>query len=280
MVNLIKPNNLEEALEYVSKKNMILFSGGTDLMIRHRARAGIRPDFKEDVLYIADLLELKSIHITKELLEIGAEVTMADILDHPDIPEYIKAPFAQVGSVAIRNKATLGGNIVNASSAGDILGMLYALDAKIICQSKHQAVWRIPIENFIVGPRKTSLKSDEMVIGVEIPLQNIDRFTFVKVGARAANAISKLSMYGAIVFQDDQVTDLRIAFGAMGPTIIRNREVELKILSLDQKESSIQAAILYERLLKPIDDLRSSKTYRKQVALNLLTDFIEKELIR
>jgi len=280
MVNLIKPKNLEEALEYVSKKNRILFSGGTDLMIRHHARAGIRPDFKEDVLYLADLLELKTIQITKRSLEIGAEVTMADILTHPEIPEYVKAPFAQVGSVAIRNKATLGGNIVNASPAGDTLGMLYALDAKIICQSKLQGIWHIPIENFILGPRKTSLKPDEMVIGVEIPLPNIDRFTFIKVGARAANAISKLSLYGAVVFQGDQVTDLRIAFGAMGPTIIRNREAELKILSLDPKRRSKQAAVLYERLLNPIDDLRSSKTYRKQVALNLLTDFIEKELNR
>lgn len=278
MVKLIRPHDLAQALDLLSENKLIVFAGGTDLMIRHRATAGTLPDFKEDILLIDDLGELKTIKVNKETLEIGAGVTMAEILVHSELPDWIKAPFAQVGSVAIRNKATLGGNIVNASPAGDTLGMLYALDAKVICRSKQRGEVRYPIDRFILGPRRTLLKPDELVIGLEIPNQPELRFGFKKVGARAANAISKLSFYGASVFNGEKLVDIRIAFGAMGPTIIRHRQAELTLLSTDPKLRGKEALRLYEPLLVPIDDLRSSRNYRKQVALNLLNDYIEREL--
>jgi CO/xanthine dehydrogenase FAD-binding subunit len=280
MDKLIRPHDLAQALDLLSENKMLVFAGGTDLMIRHRATAGTLPDFKQNVLYIADLNELKTIRINSKFLEIGACVTMAEILAHPELPDTIKAPFVQVGSVVIRNKATLGGNIVNASPAGDTLGMLYALDAKVITRSKLHGEVRIPIENFILGPRRTTLKDDELVIGIEIPVQPVTSFVFKKVGSRAANAISKLSFYGASVYYGKQLVDVRIAFGAMGPTIIRHRQAELLLVNTDPNLRSKEALHLYEALLSPIDDLRSSKHYRKQVALNLLTDFIERELNR
>ncbi len=280
MVKLIKPHDLAQALDLLSENKMLVFAGGTDLMITHRATAGTLPDFSEDVLFIAELNELKTIKINSACLEIGACVTMADILAHPDIPDSIKMPCEHIGSVAIRNTATLGGNIINASPAGDALGMLYALDAKVICRSKHRGEVRYPIERFILGPRKTVLKHDELVLGIEIPDQPNLQFCFKKVGARAANAISKLSFYGACVFNGKELVDLRIAFGAMGPTVIRDRQAEFMLLNTEPNFRGKEARRLYEALLSPIDDLRSSKHYRKQVALNLLTDFIEREHYR
>jgi len=274
MVNLIKPLDLNDALDHLSQKKMIVFAGGTDLMIRHRALAGRLPAWPYDVLYIADIQALKEITIDDEQISIGACVTMAELLNHPKIPHFIKRPLMEIGSPAIRNTATLGGNIGNASPAGDALTMLVALDALILLRSKRNGERKVPIREFLTGPKQTSLKEDELIIKIMIPNTDFHVLYYKKVGARNANAITKLSLYA---LTDQHNRDIRIAFGSMGPKIIRDRESELALLKADPKERVALALERYGQLLMPVDDVRSTKRYRKQVALNLLKDFMERE---
>jgi len=278
MVNLIVPRNLTDALERMSKQKFTVFAGGTDLMIKRRSPTkGLQ--FDQDVLLISDLKELKIISVQENSITIGAAATISEILAHPSVPDLIKAPLSQIGSVAIRNKATLGGNIVNASPAGDALPMLVALDAKVICKSKLRGEFKVAIDTFITSPGKTVLKPDELVTGIAIPQTDFNVFSYVKVGARKANAISKLSFFGAANFNMNRVVDVRFAFGAMGPKVIREPLFELDLINTTYLYMPDVALPKYERVLNPIDDLRSTQAYRKKVALNLLEDFIKKELI-
>lgn len=279
MVNLIVPRNLTDALERMSKQKYTIFAGGTDLMIKRRSPTkGLQ--FDQDVLLISELKELKIISVQENSITIGAAATISEILAHPSVSDLIKVPLSQIGSVAIRNKATLGGNIVNASPAGDALPMLVALDAKVICKSKLRGEFKVAVDTFITSPGKTVLKPDELVIGIAIPQTDFNVFNYVKVGARKANAISKLSFFGAANFNMDQVIDVRLAFGAMGPKVIREPFCELELTRCKVKTWPDVVRPMYDHLMNPIDDLRSTKAYRNEVAMNLLEDFIKKELIR
>ena len=104
-------------------------------MVKHRALAGTLPSFRKDIMLIGHLSELKGISVSADAAHIGAASTLADILAEPLLPEYVKLPIAGIGSPAIRNIATIGGNICNASPAGDSLCMLYALDAVLVIAS-------------------------------------------------------------------------------------------------------------------------------------------------
>ena len=279
MVNLIIPHNLNDALERMSKQKLTIFAGGTDLMIKRRTQS-LGLQFDHDVLLISELKELKTIIADGSSLFIGAAATISEILAHPKIQDLIKAPLREIGSVAIRNTATLGGNIVNASPASDVLPMLVALDARVVCRSKLRGEFKIAVELFITSPGRTMLKQDELVTGIAIPMTDFNVFSTVKVGARKANAISKLSFFGAASFNMDKVIDVRIAFGAMGPKVIRDPIIEYNLVNTKLKYWLDMALPAYGALLNPIDDLRSTRAYRKEVALNLLEDFIKKELIR
>ena len=275
MVKVIRPLDLDEALDCLSQKKMIVFAGGTDLMIRYRALAGSLPDWPQDVLYIADLDALKTIAIDHETISIGSCVTISEILNHPMIPKIIKRPLMEIGSLPIRNSATLGGNLCNASPAGDALTMLVALDAVVVTRSKQWGEKTRPVSDFIIGPKQTRLKEDELVIRIIIPNEHFRVLYYKKVGARNANAITKLSIYA--LAKDRELTDLRIAFGAMGPKIIRDRACEMALIQAEPNERIALSLQRYGDLLTPIDDVRSTKGYRKQVALNLLKDFMERE---
>lgn len=279
MVNMIVPRNLNDALERMSRQKLTIFAGGTDLMIKRRSQSG-GLQFDHDVLLISELQELKTIYANETTLIIGAAATISEILAHPNVPDLFKDPLREIGSVAIRNTATLGGNIVNASPASDVLPMLVALDARVICRSKMRGEFKIAIDTFITSPGRTVLRQDELVTGIAIPMTDFNVFSYVKVGARKANAISKLSFFGAASFNMDKVIDVRFAFGAMGPKVIRDPIIEMNLVHIAMDRWLDEALPAYGALLNPIDDLRSTKAYRKEVALNLLEDFIKKELIR
>lgn len=278
MVKFITPKTVDEALTLIAKEPLTIVAGATDQLIKTKVLAQTKPDFPHDVLYLGNLEELKMIDINKDKIVLGSAVTFTEILDHPDLPELIKRPCREIASPAIRNQATIGGNLVNASPSGDALTMLYALDATVIVRSLAHGQRLIPIETFITGPKKTCLKTDELVIGVQIPSPSFNHLYYRKVGARSANAITKVSLYAVALTENGTLKDLRLAFGAVGPTIMKNREIEKTILDADPQDRLKLAMNEFDALIHPIDDVRSTQSYRKQVAMNLLEDAIKKEL--
>lgn len=268
MVRAYRPESLDEALALLGSREMAVMAGGTDLMVKYRARAGTLPSFKKDVLLVGHLDQLKGISLKGGLLRIGAATSMEDILRSGDIPEYVKGPIRQIGSPAIRNMGTLGGNICNASPAGDSLTMLYALDAILEIASAGTSR-SCRIDEFIVGPGRNMLASGEIVKCVIIPIGAFNRYFYRKAGQRRANAIAKVSFYGLVDVADGKPRDVRMALGAVAPVVVRSRRAEELLCA----GASARAREELLRSVVPIDDVRSTMDYRRTVAENLINSF-------
>lgn len=281
MVKAYRPVNLSEALEIRSKEKTIIFAGGSDLMVKHRTWSGVAPDFPYPLLLIGHLEQLQGISVNNNTLKIGAACTLTQILNDRKIPDYIKLPISQMASPSIRNIGTIGGNICNSSPAGDTLPMLYALEARLEIQTKN-STYSVDIADFITGPGQNKLKPDEILSQINIPLPDYNCCFYRKVGSRKANSISKLSFFGLAHTTASHMHEVRIAMGAVSPTVIRSLEAEtlLKGINCSQIPQLLNSILAcYTNLLNPIDDLRSTKEYRKKAALELLKYFLVKELV-
>lgn len=276
MVEGYYPDTFEEALKILNEKEVIVYAGGTDLMVRNKNAASLLPKFNRDLLYVGNIKELREIKSLANAIEIGAACTLSSLLRKKEIPEILKESIRQIASPAIRNIGTIGGNICNASPAGDTLPILYALDAKLRLTSENSSR-EVNIEDFILGPRKVSLNQNELLESIIIPNSKFNKTYYEKVGARKASAISKLSFIGLANTEDEKIMDVRIAFGAVGPTVVRVKVAEDIILgqNLEDIRNNIdKIKELYSEKINPIDDQRSTAEYRKKVALRLIQYFL------
>ncbi|MBN1622796.1 MAG: FAD binding domain-containing protein [Clostridia bacterium] len=271
MVKSFIPGTYEEALELLDKNEMILMAGGTDLMVKKRNWAGLSPLFDKDVLFISELRELKYIRKSGGFIHIGAMTTLEDILVHRETPEILRKAVLLMASPGIRHIATLGGNIGNASPAGDSLPVLYILDAKIVIDGKGTERM-VPIEEFILGPGKVYLESREMIKEIVINDVRFDMIHYEKIGGRKSDAISKISFAGGISYKKGRIDEFRCAFGAVAPTVVRSRKLEASVNGLGAEEIKKS----YAELIRPIDDQRSTAVYRKKVCMNILDEFLDK----
>jgi xanthine dehydrogenase FAD-binding subunit len=188
----------------------------------------------------------------------------------PALPEAC----AVIGGPQIRNRGTLGGNLANGSPAADCVPPLYAADAVVELVSI-SARRELPIERFFTGPRQSVLEPDELILRVRIPKRAGVRAAFLRLGQRQAQAISKVSIAAALTFQDGRPDWARVAFGSVGPTVIRAREAE-KALLAGGPEGLRAAADAARGEVQPIDDLRSTRDYRRAMAGVLLERAIRK----
>jgi CO/xanthine dehydrogenase FAD-binding subunit len=277
MVKHYIPTNLVEALEFIYNNTTKIIAGGTDLMVQRRNWSETPAVFENKVMYIANLEELNYIKKIDDHLHIGAVTPLTDILNHKDTPRMLKDAIEIMASPAIRNCATIAGNIGNASPAGDTLPVLYVYEALIVLETNNKS--RIlSIDEIITGPRKTVIMENELITEIIIPLTNFSEILFEKVGGRKADAISKVSFAGAIILKDNKIRSLRIAYGAVGPTVVRDKAIEEKYINLTRQELKSKIYDLkidYINIVNPIDDQRSNKEYRHKVAINLLEKFID-----
>jgi len=260
---LLQPKSLADALKMLRDEGPLTpLAGCTDLYVA--LNFGTLKDVR--FLNLWGLERLRRIGIRAGMLAIGALATYTDLIRSPVVRKRLPmlvAAAREVGGVQIQNRGTIGGNVVNASPAGDTLPVLAAADAIVVLQSAG-GVRRIPFNTFYTGYRQTVRRSDEIVVALEIaPIRG--RQYFRKVGTRAAQAISKVVMAGVAG------TPPRIALGSVAPTVIRAAQTEAAIAG----GASLEAAqrILADEL-SPIDDMRSTAEYRRRVAVNLLAQFV------
>ncbi|MFU0825068.1 FAD binding domain-containing protein [Clostridium sp.] len=275
MVEAYRPKTLKEALEIIDKEECIIFSGGTDLMVKNKKWSGVEPGFTKPVVFISGLKELKKIERKDNILKLGAACTCCEIAENDLVPDYFKEVFLNMASPAIRNIATVGGNICNASPAGDSLPLLYALEAKLILESA-EGERKVPIQKFILGPGKKDIKKNEILKEIEIDIGDFNKTYYKKVGTRKSIALSKVSFMGLARVYKGKIEDIRIAFGACGPKIIKDKTTEnslIKLGSVNDDELNYIKKI-YSKLITPIDDQRSTADYRKDVCLRILEDFL------
>lgn len=278
MVEGFYPKTVKEAAALLKEyTDCMLTAGGTDIMVIHKRAA--------HVIFVNQVSDIKEIRKKDGILSIGAGCTYTELLQHPDIPEILKAAMSQIASPAIRSTGTVAGNICNASPAGDTLPVLYALDAVVVTsflgEDGSVCTRKVPIQKFILGIRKIALEAQELVTAIEIReavYQNATSVYYQKVGARQSEAISKLSFAALAETKDNRILDLRIAFGSVGITVIRREELEgeMKGLTMEElKEKSGAVLEQYDACIHPISDQRSTTEYRKKVCMNLLADFLK-----
>jgi len=275
-VKNITANTLQEALEFLNEGDYKILAGGTDLMIQNRAWSNTLPKFKQDTLLIFNLPELKYINQEDGLIHIGSGMTLEELKHHELTPPLLVEATKIMASPAIRNMATIGGNIGNASPAGDSLPVLYVLNALVVLKSV-ESTRELPIEELITGPGKKAMRKNEMIVEIKIPINGFTAISFNKVGGRKADAISKISFAGVAKVKNNLVQDFRVAFGAVGPTVVRKPNLEVNVIGLtvDELKLNIQEILNeFSEYIRPIDDQRSNKEYRKTVAVNLLKNFI------
>ena len=272
----ITPRTLQEALTLLNEGDYKILAGGTDLMIQNRSWSNTLPDFKQDTLLIFNLDELKYLKEEDGCIHIGAGMTLEDIKNHELTPDLLVEAINIMASPAIRNMGTIGGNIGNASPAGDTLPVLFVLNAIAILES-FERTRELPVSELILGPGKKALQKNEIIKEVKMPVNKFTKMSFDKVGGRKADAISKISFAGVAKVKNNIIQDFRTAFGAVGPTVVRIESLEKNIvgLTVDDVKLNIEEILdEYSEYIRPIDDQRSNKEYRKTVALNLLKSFI------
>ena len=274
-------NRLDQTLSQLNQENCAIIAGGTDVMVLHKSRRGVPPKIPKPIVFIDHLSELKRVFKNDKDLHIGACCTYSELLEEPLIPLALKEAIKTIAAPAIRNRGTLGGNICNASPAGDTLPLLYVYNAKLLLRSV-SGERIVGISDFIQGVRKVQREPNEILVEIILPsvLEVGTYVVFEKVGNRNADAIAKVSFAGYIKLNGDVIDDVRFAFGAVGPTMVRSFDIEKNLYgkTIPLAASDIaQVVTAFEKLIKPIDDQRSTAVYRKTVALNLLRYFLRPE---
>jgi CO/xanthine dehydrogenase FAD-binding subunit len=274
---LLAPSTLEKAVELLASEpgTWTPIAGGTDLMVAYAA--GKLQTRK--MISIGGLPELRTIEVDASEIRIGAACTYTNLRQHPVISKEFRLlawSSAWTGGIANQNRGTLGGNIANASPAGDSLPVLLAYDADLIVVSAN-GHRRIPYRTFHTGYKKTLLAPDELIhsIGIKRDLKGYISYA-QKVGARNAQAISKVFLAAIARVSSGTIEDVRLAAGSVGPIPIRLVETERALAGQIVDNSLLEKmGEVLEREIQPIDDIRSTARYRTVVLRNLLGEFLQ-----
>jgi CO/xanthine dehydrogenase FAD-binding subunit len=277
-MTLLRPRSVGEALRlYAEHPGAVPLAGGTDFMVAWNAGEANGCT----ILDLSRLVPWKRILETKTGVRIGALATHLEIQLHPGIrkrlPLLVQA-CATIGGRQIQARGTLGGNLANASPAGDTFAPLAVYEARVRMRSAG-ASRTLPLLSVFTGVKKTALAADELIESIEIDFpRRPGRQSFRKVGTRAASAISKTVAAGLLWFSSDgRVRELRFALGSMAPTVRRLPSVESLLSGKKPTARLVERAVdLLESDVSPIDDLRSTRAYRLEVSRNLLRAFLSK----
>ena len=249
-------------------------AGGTDVMVQLAAGALAYRQY----VSLWGIRELRRIDVDADSVTLGALTTFADILRHDvlrsEFPLLGRAA-ADTGGVANQNRGTIGGNIANASPAADTPPALLVYDAQLQLTSLRGSR-TVPYEQFHTAYKRMDLAPDELITAVRLPRRRGWHQHYRKVGARRAQAISKVCLAAAARVESGRIADIRLAFGSVAPTVVRAFGAE-EILrgAAAGPEARERAGAALASQLTPIDDLRSTAAYRRQVAVNVLGEFLE-----
>ncbi|WP_455383887.1 FAD binding domain-containing protein [Acidihalobacter prosperus] len=271
-----RPQSLAEALRLLEEasERPCVIAGGTDLMVERQLGKTPPP---ESWLDLGAVDELRGIEAGADSLRIGATATLRAVGAHPEIRArwpMLAASAALTGATPIQNRATLGGNIVNASPAADNPPVLLAYGAELELAGP-RGTRRLPYAQFHTGYRRTALAADELLVAVRLPAPAPGvRQYFRKVGTRQAQAIAKLSL--AALYEFD--AEGRIAAARFGMASVAATPAGLPQLAAwlcGRDPAAVDPAALGECLARdiaPIDDIRSSGRYRLQTAARLVLE--------
>lgn len=274
---LVAPRTLPDVLSLLAREPgaWLPIAGGTDVMVQYSAgKLAARK-----LVSIWNLPELRSIEVTADEIQIGAGCTYTNLREHEVITRefsLLSSSASWTGGIANQNRGTIGGNIVNASPAADSLPALMVYHAELLLVSA-RGERRVPYANFHIGYRKTQLAPEELIRAICLKKQFSGYYAHTrKVGARNAQAISKVCLAALGILTDGVVDDIRLATGSVAPVPLRLSETERIIRGKSIDPHLIQLARTSAAAeIRPIDDIRSTSRYRAAVAANLVGEFLE-----
>jgi xanthine dehydrogenase FAD-binding subunit len=273
-IDVLEPRTLGDALDTLHERSdrIELIAGGTDAIIQlkdHTLQT-------KELLDISRLSELRYLLRKGSTIRIGALSTYSDILESSLLNQSCRVlvdASKMIGSLQIQNRATIGGNLANASPAGDTIPPLYALAATVTVQNP-KGTRHIPIERFFLGYRKIDLRPDELI--TEISFETVEKpfdAAFLKLGLREGHFISIANIAVWVQWAPDgtRISDIRVALGAVAPVVIRARKCEEFLRNRGLEEEVIwRAGQIASGESSPITDIRASAEYRRAVIPSLL----------
>src|SRR6266700_4446443 len=275
---LVSPGNLQAVLSLMAAEpaQWLLVAGGTDVMVLYSA--GKLANRK--LINIWNIQELRQIEVFAESMRIGAACTYTALREHEVVARefpLLATAASWTGGIANQNRGTLGGNIANASPAADSLPALLVYDAELTLISE-RGERCVAYRTFHTGYKQTALAPDELIRSISLPRGFSGYFSLTrKVGARNAQAISKVCLAALAEISSGTIRDVRIAMGSVAPVPLRLHETERVLSGKKIGPTVIDAARnCAVKEIRPIDDIRSTARYRAAVAGNLVAEFLEK----
>ena len=270
--------NLSAVLSLLAREpgQWLPIAGGTDLMVQYASgKLAARK-----LVSLWNVPELRKIDILEKEIRIGAACTYTDVRQHQIIVRefpLLASAASYTGGIANQNRGTLGGNIVNSSPAADSLPALLVYDCDLILISA-RGERRVSYNTFHTGYKQTLLAPDELIRAICLPRRFFGYISYSrKVGARNAQAISKVCMAGVGRTANGLIEEVRIAAGSVGPVplrlcrteeVIRGKTLDREILRVARNAAMAE--------VQPIDDIRSTAAYRAAVLGNLVVEFLER----
>lgn len=266
--------SLDHALELISAGDpqTRLVAGATDVVMRlHVGKLQAKR-----LVSIADLPELSYVRAEPEGYHLGAGTPLSDLLAHPkfcaEFPSAVEA-LRLFASPQIRNRATVGGNVGNASPAADMVPPLISYGAWVRLRSKKDGERALPLEDVFQGFGKTVIRADEVLTDVFIPRRKKCFQAYAKFGNRGANVIAAVNMAMCLSLDGDQISEARVAYGSVAPKPYRARKVEDALAGQrlsDALVRDVEAVVRDD--VSPIDDVRGSKRYKLRLAIHATQD--------
>ncbi|MCP4538797.1 MAG: 2Fe-2S iron-sulfur cluster binding domain-containing protein [Chloroflexi bacterium] len=273
----LEPSSLEETVSLLNKHGdrAEVLAGGTDLIVQIKMER-TAPEY---VVNINHVPELGGITTRDDKLEIGALTTIRTVRNAPQVKAKYTAlseACAAFGSTQIQMMGTIGGNACNGSPASDSVPALMAFDAQLTLAGP-DGERTVSLEEFLVGPGKTSLQKGELLVSATLPTPTGGKVgsAFIKV-SRVEADLAKVSVAAVLVREGDRVVDCRLAFGAVGPTVMRTPKAETVLTGQPfSAELALQAGQAASEEITPIDDVRSTAWYRREVVKAITHDVLQ-----
>ncbi|MCX8184524.1 MAG: xanthine dehydrogenase family protein subunit M [Sulfolobales archaeon] len=277
-VEYYRPKTLEEAIELLLNiEGSKIVAGGTDLLVDIKtSRAKVRA-----LIDINSIAELRGIVDAGEFIRIGAATKLQEILESHTISEnlpLLRAAIESMGSWQIRNLATIGGNLCTASPAADTAPPLLAYDAELTIAGR-SGLRVVPVSKFFTGYRKTAIGYGEILKEIVVRKSNWTKWSYVKLGRRGGFTLSIVAVAVTAKISNSVVEDIRIALNSVAPTpirayraeeVLRGKKIEMKLVE--------EAARFVAGEVSPIDDIRSTSWYRREMSHRLTLDTLSRAL--
>lgn len=258
-----KPETINEAISILDeyKGEISILAGGTDLMVDN--------DPAMEALLDIDDLALNYIKKDDEYLKIGSATTFNEILESKEIYSDFRGLWDSAKVLAdktIRNVATIGGNICSSVPSGDSIPPLMTMDAVLVIRTAKEEL-KVKIEDFFTGPKQNVLKKGQILKEIIIPYKKSSGSIFKKVSRNSVDLATSNVAVLITVDGDDKITEAKIAFGAVAPTVVRAKELEDKLIGTKAEKKIIKENLdLVSKAISPITDVRSTAKYRGEVS--------------